>query len=273
MKVVVLGSGTSHGVPVVGCFCPVCTSGDPRDKRMRSSVYIEGAGGERALIDIGPDFRIQALRAGVSRLDGVFLTHSNADHLHGLDDLRPLSWDSPIPVYGNERTIEEMKDRFSYIFGTKWGTAQEGGGKPNLTPVVVDGPLKIGDLAFTPVPVKHGVLDILGWEVRGDTGKSFLYLTDTSAIPPASMARLEACRQPRVIIIGALRARPHETHFTFEEALNAASGIGAEKVYITHICHNHFHAEIEDFCVNFGKSRGIDETEFHAAQDGLELIL
>ena len=278
MRVMVLGSGTSHGIPAVGCSCPVCTSDDERDKRMRSSIYIEGEGGEKALIDAGPEFRLQALRAGIKGLDAIFLTHSHADHIHGLDDVRPLSREKPIPVYGNEQTIEEMKERFSYIFGTKWGTAQMGGGKPRLSPRVVDKPVRVGGLEFTPVPVKHGVLDILGWEVRA-TSKSFLYLTDTSAIPPSSVQRLRAGSTRRVIIIGGLRMRPHETHFSFEEALNASLGLGAAKeVYLTHICHAHSHTEIEEFCRNFTENHrttvpGIEEMEIHPAWDGLELKL
>ena len=271
MKIVVLGSGTSHGIPVVGCSCPVCKSEDPRDKRMRSSIYIEGAGGERVLIDAGPEFRLQALGAGISRLDGIFLTHSHADHLHGLDDVRPLSHEKPLSVYGNERTIAEMKERFSYVFGAMWGS-QRGGGKPKLIPQVVDGTVRIGGLALTPVPVKHGVLDILGWEVREDA-KSFLYLTDTSAIPPDSLALLNSGDRRRVIIIGGLRMRPHETHFSFEQALTAAVSIGAEAVYITHICHAHSNTDIEEFCLNFRQSRGPKETEMHPAWDGLEFTL
>ena len=275
MKIIVLGSGTSHGVPVVGCSCPVCTSPDPRDKRMRTSVYIEGSGGERALIDAGPEFRLQAVKAGINRLDGIFLTHAHADHTHGLDDIRPLCRDRAIPVYGNESTIAEMKERFSYI----WAVTQLGGGKPRLTPTVVDAsaspePVKIGGLTFTPAPVKHGILDILGWEVEND-GKSFLYLTDVSAIPPAVQERLtgEKSRQFRVVVIGGLRIRPHETHFSFEQALNAAAGIGARAVYLTHLCHDHSHIEIEEFCRNFKKNHGLEETEIHPAQDGLEINL
>jgi len=274
VKIIVLGSGTSHGIPVVGCSCFVCSSKDPRDQRMRSSVYIKGTAGERALIDAGPEFRLQAVRAGLERLDGIFLTHSHADHLHGLDDVRSLSRDNPIPVYGNGKTIAEMEERFSYAFGTKWG-AQMGGGKPRLAPVIVDGPVKLGNLTFTPVPVKHGVLDILGWEVEecGEAGKSFLYLTDTSAIPSASMELLQGLRRRRVVIIGGLRERPHETHFCFKEALDASLGLGAEKVYLTHICHSHSHAEIEEFCAVFRESRGIRNTEFHPAQDELEITI
>ena len=236
MKIIVLGSGTSHGIPVVGCTCPVCTSDECRDKRMRASVYIEGAGGGRALIDAGPEFRLQALRAGIRGLDGIFLTHAHADHIHGLDDVRPLCRDRAIPVYGNESTIAEMKERFSYV----WAETQPGGGKPRLAPLVVNTslPVRIGGLSFTALPVKHGILDILGWEVE-NAGKSFLYLTDVSAIPPAVEERLKAeeYRQSRIIVIGGLRILPHETHFSFEQALNAAIGIGAGAVYLTHICH------------------------------------
>ena len=282
MKIVVLGSGTSHGIPVVGCSCPVCTSDDPRDKRMRSSVFIEGPNGEAALIDAGPEFRLQAVRAGISRLDAIFVTHPHADHIHGLDDVRPLSRERSIPVYANKPTMTELKERFSYI----WLETQKGGGKPRITPVVVDspefaGPIRIGCLSFTPVPVKHGILDILGWEIQEDSSgdepaKHFLYLTDTSAIPPASMALLKSTGggPDRVIIIGGLRIRPHETHFSFEEALNTACGLGAQAVYLTHICHDHFHEEIEEFCRNFMDNRRTAnpeaaEIECHPAQDGL----
>jgi phosphoribosyl 1,2-cyclic phosphate phosphodiesterase len=238
---------------------------------MRSSVYIEGQGKERVLIDIGPEFRLQAVKAGISRLDGIFLTHSHADHIHGLDDVRPLSWDNPLPVYGNKPAIAEMKERFSYI----WKETQFGGGKPRLIPIVVNGPIQIGGLLFTPAPVKHGILDILGWEVLEENRKSFLYLTDTIAIPPSAQMQLQAAHDPkeRVIIIGGLRIRPHETHFTFMEALNAAVSLGARAVYLTHICHSHSHSEIEEFCRNFKESRGLKETEIHPAHDGLELTL
>jgi len=276
MKVIVLGSGTSHGIPVVGCSCPVCASNESKDKRMRSSVYIEGADGERVLIDAGPEFRLQALRAGISGLDAIFLTHSHADHIHGLDDVRPLSWEKPLPIYGSEQTIAEMTERFSYVFDA---TAQQGGGKPRLSPQAVNGPVHTGGLTFTPVPVKHGVLDIFGWEAA-ENGKSFLYLTDTSAIPPSSLERLQASGGTgrRVIIIGGLRVRPHETHFTFKEALNAAIGLGAKEVYLTHLCHEHFHAEIDIFCQQFMESqrslgKNLEGVVIHPAWDGLEVNL
>jgi len=292
MKISVLGSGTSHGIPVVGCPCPVCTSADSRDKRMRSSLFIEGSGGETALIDAGPEFRLQAVRAGISHLDAIFLTHSHADHIHGLDDVRPLCRDNPIPVYGNAETIAEMEERFSYI----WRKTQRGGGKPKLKSIVTNGEIKIGSLSFMPIPVKHGTLDIYGWEIRenfprDEAGKSLLYLTDTSAVPPASLkqiTRLQNAQQYRIIIVGGLRVRPHETHFTFEEALKTALGIGAEEIYLTHICHEHSHTEIEEICRKFDESRPNrtwhmenrqvstrlkEEIKIHPAWDGLELTV
>ena len=291
MKIIVLGSGTSHGIPVAGCSCPVCTSNDERDKRMRSSVYIEGQDGERVLIDAGPEFRLQAIRAGISRLDGILLTHSHADHLHGLDDLRPFSCAKPIPVYGNAETISEMKERFSYIFKI----TQNGGGKPKLIPNIADETIHIGGLTITPVPVKHGELDILGWEISETTVKetqtqenvsrSFLYLTDVSEIPPASITQLSNRNSDmaRIIIIGSLRMRPHETHFSFDEALAAALALGPSAVYLTHICHNHSHGEIEEICRAFREKHqtlpkqaladNIEKIDIHPAQDGLELIL
>ena len=275
MKITILGTGTSHGIPVVGCSCPVCSSGDPRDNRTRTSIYIEGPDGEKALIDAGPEFRLQAVKTGIKRLDGIFLTHAHADHIHGLDDLRPLCRDKPIPVYGNEKTITEMKERFSYV----WTETQRGGGKPRLIPTVIDpavspGTITIGGLTFTPAPVKHGVLDILGWEVENN-GKSLLYLTDTSAIPADVKAQFanKGSRRFRVIIIGGLRMKPHETHFSFDEALTAALGLGANAVYLTHICHDHSHAEIEEYCLNYRKNKRLEEIEIHPAQDGLEINL
>jgi len=247
---------------------------------MRSSVYIEGSAGEAALIDAGPEFRLQALRARINRLDAIFLTHAHADHIHGLDDVRPLTRDKSIPVYGNNETIGEMVKVFSYV----WEETQPGGGKPRLTPLVIDRPVHIGSLVFTPVPVKHGFLDILGWKVEEDSvsgsGKSFLYLTDTSAIPPASFRLLSRPESPssRVIIIGGLRARPHETHFNFEQALDAAVDLGAGRAYLTHICHDHSHTEIENYCREFGERQRISgritgEADFHPAYDELELTL
>ncbi|MDR2433252.1 MAG: MBL fold metallo-hydrolase [Treponema sp.] len=263
MKLTVLGSGTSHGIPVVGCLCAVCRSEDPRDKRMRASLYVEGEGGETAVIDTGPEFRLQALRADIRRLDAVFFTHAHADHIHGLDDVRSLSVKTPLPVYGDKPTIREIRKRFSYIFKN----TQRGGGKPRIIPAAVSAPLAAGGLRFTPVPVKHGALDILGWRID-EAGKTAVYLTDASAIPPASLPLIAGAD---ILIIGALREQPHETHFNFEQALHTAAGLRLRQVFLTHICHDYTHREIEAYCRNFILERELTGITIGPAWDGLEL--
>jgi phosphoribosyl 1,2-cyclic phosphate phosphodiesterase len=270
MTLTVLGSGTSHGIPVIGCSCPVCRSADPRDNRTRASVYIEGDEGERVVIDTGPEFRIQALRAGITALDAVFLTHGHADHVHGLDDIRSLSYEHEIPIYGNAETITEMETRFSYVFKN----TQRGGGKPRISLNAVTGPVQIGGLIMTPVPVKHGILDILGWKISrreeaGDQRPFGVYLTDTSFIPPQSLGLI---RGPEFLIIGGLREQPHETHFSFEQALHAGTEIRSPRVYLTHICHTHSHQEIGAYCNRFRKKRGLEEMVMEPAYDGMKLI-
>jgi phosphoribosyl 1,2-cyclic phosphate phosphodiesterase len=267
MKLVVLGSGTSHGVPVIGCNCPVCMSEDPRDKRMRASLLIEGDGGERVVIDTGPEFRLQALRAKISSLDAVFLTHAHADHVHGLDDVRSLSRDREMPVYGNTKTMAELKERFAYAFQE----TQRGGGKPRINLNIADRPVSIGGLTLTPVPVIHGALNILGWRIsEAGKGPFAAYLTDTSAIPESSLGLIHG---PALLIVGGLRERRHETHFNFEEALGAGAAIGAKRVCLTHICHSHSHREIEDYCRRFRNARGLGETVMEPAYDQMEILL
>jgi phosphoribosyl 1,2-cyclic phosphate phosphodiesterase len=258
---------------MLGCDCPVCHSADPRDQRLRASLYIQGAQGEQAIIDTGPEFRLQALRAGLKRLDAVFLTHPHADHIHGMDDVRPLSRDTPLPVYGNRETIDELLERFSYVFKE----TQQGGGKPRLLPQAITAPLTTGGLTFTPLPVKHGALDILGWRIDespacgGPASRapaSAVYLTDTSAIPPSTWPLIG---QPDILIIGGLRIRPHETHFTFAEALDAAAQAKAKQTYLTHICHDSSHQDIEAYCRDYGEENTAPGTYRGPAYDGLEL--
>ncbi|MDR2662212.1 MAG: MBL fold metallo-hydrolase [Treponema sp.] len=284
MEITVLGSGTSQGVPVIGCSCPVCTSADSRDRRMRSSLYIKGAAGERAVIDTGPEFRLQALGAGLGGLDAVFLTHAHADHVHGLDDIRPLSREKPIPVYGNRQTITEFRERFAYIFKT----TQQGGGKPQIDAIPVNGPVRLGNLVFTPIPVKHGNLDILGWKLEeapgtqrapatgpqtpaAPGGQAALYVTDCTGIPQSSYDLIADRRPPETAIIGGLRVRPHETHFSFEQALRAGLRTGARRVYITHICHDHTHRQIEEYCREFTRKNGPAGITMGPAWDGLKV--
>jgi phosphoribosyl 1,2-cyclic phosphate phosphodiesterase len=271
MKLIVLGTGTSHGIPVVGCGCAVCRSEDPKDRRTRASLYIEGDDGERVVIDTGPEFRLQAIGAGITRLDAVLLTHAHADHVHGLDDVRPLSVKRPLPVYGNRSTIGEVRERFAYVFRE----TQEGGGKPRIILREASRPLAVGSLLFTPIPVRHGELGILGWRIdgKGGTGpeageRGAVYLTDTSAIPAESRPLIG---RPQVLIIGGLRARPHATHFSFEEAHGAGAELGARRVFLTHICHDYTHREINRYCRDFIAARGLEDVSMEAAWDGMEL--
>jgi phosphoribosyl 1,2-cyclic phosphate phosphodiesterase len=237
---------------------------------MRASLYVEGTAGEQIVIDTGPEFRLQALRAGITRLDAVFLTHAHADHVHGLDDLRPFCYKVPIPVYGNQYTLEELRKRFSYVFKH----TQKGGGKPRIIPLVARKPIPIGALTLTPVPIKHGILNILGWEIRehaGDRVKgTVLYLTDTSRIPDTCFTLIH---HPDILIIGGLRVMPHKTHFTFDEALSVALTINVPQVFLTHICHEHTHQEIETYCRHFQHARGLNNISMQPAYDGLELEL
>jgi phosphoribosyl 1,2-cyclic phosphate phosphodiesterase len=240
------------------------------------------------VIDTGPEFRIQALRAGIKRLDAVFLTHAHADHIHGLDDIRPFSHGKPIPVYGNRQTIGEFMDRFAYIFKK----TQTGGGKPRIEVRAVSGGQKttLGGLVFFPVPLQHGALDILGWKISevlpegpggGEqncrlersrrTAPAVVYLTDVSRIPEDSFRIISEDGPPEFLIIDGLRKRRHETHFSFDEAFEAAFRIGAGRTYLTHICHEHSHREIEALCREFTGKKGLPDL-ISPAWDGLELI-
>jgi phosphoribosyl 1,2-cyclic phosphate phosphodiesterase len=236
----------------------VCQSEDPRDKRYRASVYIEGGAGEKVLIDTGPELRLQAIRANIRRLDALLYTHSHADHLHGLDDVRPWTWVKPLPAYGNAETMRDIEGRFSYIFKT----TQIGGGKPKITPIIVENPVVIGGITFTPIPVLHGKLDIYGWKAV-ENGAVFVYITDANYISPASFELIHAAD---CLILGALRRRPHSTHFSFDEAFDALKKISANEAYFTHLCHEHSHREITDYCSRSGLN-------VKPAFDGLQIVV
>jgi phosphoribosyl 1,2-cyclic phosphate phosphodiesterase len=253
MRVRFLGTGTSFGVPAVGCGCAVCRSTDPRDFRFRASLLIE-SGGTVVVIDAGPEFRLQALRARISRLDALLLTHAHADHANGLDDVRPLTREGELPVYGNRETLAELRERFAYVFRK----TQEGGGKPRVDFREAAGPLRAGSLEFVPVPVEHGELPILGWR----TG-SFAYLTDASRIPEPSFALLAGVR---TLVVNGLRRKPHQTHFSIDQAIDAARRIGASETWLTHMNHETSHAGLEEYCAARGADVGA-----RPAWDGLEL--
>ncbi len=239
MQLTFLGTGTSHGIPVIGCTCDVCRSVNEKNKRTRASVWIE-AGNISLLIDTATEFRLQAVREVIMKIDFVLLTHSHADHIHGMDDLRPLSKERAIPVYGNSETIRDIKKRFSYITGE----SQQGGGKPRLIFTEIPGnnvfeykSSQADCLQIKPIAVRHGSLDILGYRIG-----NLAYITDCSFIPQDSM---EALAGIETLILGSLRYKPHPTHFSVDEALTVIEKSGCRKAYLTHMCHNIEHDALE----------------------------
>jgi phosphoribosyl 1,2-cyclic phosphate phosphodiesterase len=235
MRVTFLGSGTSTGVPVVGCRCAVCTSGNPRNTRLRQSVKIE-RNGKYFLIDTTPDLRLQLLQHPIPRLDFVLYTHSHSDHLMGLDDIRPFNFRQrePIHAFANAGTAKAIRRAFSYI----WDDTQIGGGKPQLELHEVHAPFTHDGIDVTPIPVLHGEWTILGYRI-GD----FAYITDTNGIPPASMKLLEGID---VLALDGLRPAPkHPTHFTIPEAIACAKEIGAKTTYLIHLTHEVDHDALE----------------------------
>jgi phosphoribosyl 1,2-cyclic phosphate phosphodiesterase len=227
-----LGTGTSSGVPVLGCACRVCTSADPRDKRLRTSAIVRADSGANILIDTGPDFRYQSLKHKIFRADGVLITHAHQDHIGGLDELRQLNFlmKKEVDIYGNGLALDEIRNRFDYIFKP----TQEGGGKPRLRLNEVTKTFSIGELEIIPIPVLHGIIPILGYRI-GDIS----YITDASRIPPESMKLLEGTK---ALVLNALRPEPHPTHFSLDEALEIAAKVGAESTYLVHMTH-HFKQE------------------------------
>jgi phosphoribosyl 1,2-cyclic phosphate phosphodiesterase len=236
LKVTLLGTGTSHGVPMIGCDCPVCRSTDPRDRRSRPSILLEPgvevAGVRSILVDTATDLREQALAHRMTRGDAILFTHSHADHIMGLDEVRRFNviQKAAIPCYGDARTLDDVRRTFSYVFNPP----PSGGGVPQLSLFRIGGPFSLGSVEIVPVPILHGRRPILGFRIG-----SFAYLTDCSAIPDHSWPLLEGVR---TIVLDALRDRPHPTHFTVGEALDVVARLGCERAYFTHICHDLPHA-------------------------------
>jgi len=243
--VTMLGTGTSHGVPMIGCDCSTCRSTDPRDRRTRPSILLQWVNGSaadspfrdsirRILVDTSTDLRMQALTHNVRRVDAILFTHSHADHILGLDEVRRFNMlqKSAIPVYADDRTLADLRRTFSYIFND---ATPAGGGIPQLTMARIAGPFSLGGLDILPVPLLHGKRPILGFRVG-----SFAYLTDCNRIPDESWPLLEGVR---TLVIDALRHKVHPTHFSVAEATDAALRIGAERTFFTHIAHDLGHAE------------------------------
>jgi len=235
VKIIVLGSGTSTGVPTIGCHCAVCTSTDPRDKRLRPSILVSYSG-RRILIDTTPDFRAQALRTPVDRLDAILFTHEHADHIMGLDDVRPFNFrqGGHIPIYASERTMAAIHRVFRYIFDDE----EKPSGVPHLESHTLNGAsFDLFGVEFTPVPLLHGKGTVYGFRF----GKA-AYLTDHSEVPERSLDRLGGLD---VLFLDALRYKPHPTHSTVERSLATAARLAPKRVFFTHICHDLGHARTE----------------------------
>lgn len=230
MRITFLGTGTSRGIPVIGCECSVCTSNNPKNKRLRPSILIESQAA--VVVDASVDFRLQMLRQDVRRLDAVVLTHPHVDHILGLDDLYPFNVRSgnPMPIYGSPSTLKEVKITFRYLFAE-----QTYPGIPKLDLHAVNGTFEIADLRFEPIEVFHGKLPVLGYRLG-----PFAYVTDVSFIPDESFEKLEGVE---ILALDGLRYRSHPTHFTLSEAVTAAQRIGAGKTYLVHMCHDVDHDE------------------------------
>lgn len=250
LQLTVLGSGTSMGVPTLGCHCAVCESPDPRDKRTRPSVLLSYAG-RNVVIDTTPDFRFQALRAGIDRLDAVIYTHEHADHVLGLDDIRPynLKQNDVVPIYGSPDTLATLQRQFAYVFDQ---TPTD-----NLRPGVrlheIAGPFELFGLTITPVPALHGTQPVLGFRF----GKA-AYLTDFIRVPDTSMEFLRGLDD---FILDALRYVPHPMHSNVEQSLALVANLKPKQAWFTHICHDLGHA-----ATNLKLPPGVQ-----LAYDGLEL--
>ncbi|MFC2131079.1 MBL fold metallo-hydrolase [Bacteroidota bacterium] len=249
-----LGTGTSSGIPTVGCPCEVCNSNDPKDKRLRSSLLIESEN-TTVLIDTSPDLRQQMLMNNIKKIDAVIYTHHHFDHIGGFDDLRAFNYTArkPVPVYLMERTFENLKKTFFYAFGD---LEQEGGGVPVVDINFIDEKtFNIGDIVIKPIPLLHGKMKVLGFRIG-----NFAYCTDTNIIPENSFSSM---KNLDILVLDALRYNKHETHFTVDDAIKIAGNIDAKSTYFTHMAHEVSYAECEK----------ILPKNFHLAYDGLILQL
>lgn len=229
----VLGSGTSMGVPTIGCDCAVCRSSDPHDRRLRPSILLSYAG-RNVMIDSTPDFREQALRENLTQLDAVLYTHTHADHILGIDDLRPLTYQhkpGKMPLYAAPHNCDFLRNMFRYIFEATY----KFGGLPLVDLHPIEGPLDLFGARFEPITVIHGETPILGFRFG-----SAAYLTDHSSVPAESLEKL---RGLDILFLDALRYHPHPTHSTVEQSLQIAAEVKPKRTFFTHVCHDLPHDE------------------------------
>lgn len=252
MTITFLGTGTSHGIPVIGCTCKVCRSSDERDKRYRSSILIRSHD-RTLLIDTTPEFRLQALRSGLDHLDGVLYTHDHADHFNGIDDLRVFCKNRSLDVYCGADVVSAIESRFSYVLGGD----DIAGGIPHLSlkELIPYKEIEIAGFSVIPIPILHGKREIFAFRIG-----SFLYATDCSEVPPKSLSYFENLE---VLVVGALRYWPHPTHYSIFEAKALVELIQPKTAYLTHLSHNVSHAELEEQLPE----------EMHVAYDMLSLTI
>ncbi len=260
MKILFLGTGTSTGVPVIGCGCSVCQSSDSRDKRLRSSVLMTTTT-TRLLIDAGPDLRQQALRHDITALDAVLYTHPHLDHVSGFDELRSFCWhdkDARLPLYAYPSTMQQLRNMYGWAFST----ANTYAGYIRPEPREHDGktPFLIGDIEVTPVAVEHATVDTFGYVLRDQSGQgaSFGYIPDVKHIPDSSLAAL---RGLDILALDALGEKPHRSHLHLEATLSTIAELAPAKSYLTHIGHRYSYEELE----------GITPNGVRSAYDGLEI--
>lgn len=252
MRVIILGCATSTGVPIIGCGCPVCTSDNPKNKRTRCSAFIETQG-KKILIDTSPDLRMQAFRHNITKIDAVLYTHSHADHTHGIDELRTFNFMNKmvIPCFGDPHTVSNIKSNFKYIFDGSYSP----GGKPKLEITSITDDFDFDGIGISPIEVQHADWFILGYRI----GK-MAYLTDCSGVPEGSMKRLKGLE---LLIIDALRYKPHPAHLSVDQAIGVIRGIKPGMAVFTHMGH-----ELE-----YEKLSGELPKNIEPAYDGMEFNL
>ncbi|WP_346883410.1 MBL fold metallo-hydrolase [uncultured Algibacter sp.] len=253
MKITFLGTGTSQGIPIIGSNHPVCLSNNPKDTRLRVSILITWED-KTYVVDCGPDFRYQILRAKCSKIDGILFTHEHSDHIAGLDDIRPFYFkQGNIPIYAHKRVLKSLHKRFKYIFKTK--------NKYPGAPTVIENriknkPFRLDEFEVMPINGKHGELQVFGFRFN-----DFAYLTDMKTLKPKEIKKLLGVK---VLVVNALRIEAHHSHFNLEEALSFIKTVNPEIAYLTHISHMlGFHADVEKSLPK----------HVHLAYDGLEILI
>ena len=240
MKLTFLGTGTSFGVPQIGCHCRVCRSSDPRDRRTRVGAVVETDGGAQILIDTPPELRLQLVTTGIDKVDAVLVTHEHADHTHGMDDLRAITVrrDSALPVYAAPETLAALAQKFPYIFDDRMkplpGTSKPEGTARAITAGV---PFTIGDAEILPFQVPHGQVTVLGFRIG-----PLAYITDAKSIPDEVLRQIAGVK---VLVLNALFRVEHPTHLSIPEAVRVAQAVGAERTFLTHLTHDYLHADLE----------------------------